>query len=420
MYDRPVNESARRAALVLLGASTLPRVAHAEEPGARSVEAASEPAVTFDSPKGCPDRDAFVAHVRARTRTGTLIPREPRAVTRLDVKVTNRGGSSAASVTVTDAEGRKGTRRITARSCREAVDGIALVTALTLDPSSPDAAAQSVASGPTPTAGAVAASATSAGDTTSASAASSNDAAAGAGSEANGGKNDSAAATESPGNADSSGTKPETPLKESPRARDPEGDQFPKLPLEPAKPTAPAEVRAGVLPSHLAAGLSMLGLTAPVPDLTPALEISGEWRTELNRLLDVGFRGALRISKGAVLSTEEGDAGFQWWAIAVGVCPGARTPTDTLSLALCAMLEQGQTHAEGLDTENPRSSRRSWTSLGPALRGRWALVPRAALEVGFDTLFPLRKDTFSLGATQVHEVPSVAFRFGAGVAFRFE
>jgi hypothetical protein len=163
----------------------------------------------------------------------------------------------------------------------------------------------------------------------------------------------------------------------------------------------------------------LLGLTAPAPGLTPALEISGEFRTELNRLLDVGFRGGLRLSKGGVVPTEEGDAAFEWWAIALGVCPGARTPADTLSLALCAMLEQGQTLAEGLDTENPRSSRRSWTSLGPALRGRWAFVPRAALEVGFDTLFPFRKDAFWLGTTQVHEVPSVAFRFGAGVAFRF-
>jgi hypothetical protein len=179
-------------------------------------------------------------------------------------------------------------------------------------------------------------------------------------------------------------------------------------------------VRAGALPSHFAAGVAMLGLTAPVPDLTPALEISGEARTELNRLLDLGFRGGLRLSKGSILSTEEGNAAFEFWAFVAAVCPGARTPTDTLSLALCAMLEQGQTHAEGLDTENPRSSRRSWTSLGPALRGRWALVPRAALEVGFDTLFPFRKDTFWLGTTQVHEVPSVAFRFGAGVAFRFQ
>lgn len=343
MYDSSVNESARRAALVLALLFT-PGVARAADGG--------EPAVAFNAPQGCPDRDAFVAAVRARTRTGALTPKDPRSVVSLEVTVASSGASSLATLTVTDAAGRKGTRRITARSCHEAVDGIALVTALTLDP---------------------------------------------------------AGATE-----------PETPLEESPRAKDPEGDQFPKLPLEPAQPAAPAEVREGALPSHLAAGLSMLGLSAPIPGLTPALEISAEARTELGRHADLGFRGALRISKGGELSTSEGVASFEWWALAAGICPGARTATDTLSLALCALVEQGQTHATGVDTDNPRSSRRMWTSFGPGLRGRWALVPRAALEIGADALFPFRRDTFSLGSLQVHEVASVAFRFGAGVAFRFQ
>ena len=34
--------------------------------------------------------------------------------------------------------------------------------------------------------------------------------------------------------------------------------------------------------------------------------------------LDLGFRGALRISKGGERTTSEGDASFEWWAVAAG------------------------------------------------------------------------------------------------------
>lgn len=344
---------------------------------------ASEPVVEFDAPKTCASKDDFVSRVRSRTRSGKLTAKDADAVARLDVKITTRGQRSAAALTVTDARGGTSTRRIAARTCVEAVDGIALVTALTLDPSTPESEAGPGAEATKPT--------------------------------------ESTESTKAPAaDAKEPAPEPAPTLEESPRAADPKSDQFPKLPLTPAKPADKEEVREGLLPSHFAAGFTAMELYGPLPHVIPGLEIGGEGRVEVSRLVDVGFRFGLRIAGGTALDTPQGDATFDWWAIAVGACPGIRSRTDTLSLAACAMYEQGQTHAEGNDTRNPRSSRRGWAALGPALRGRWAIVPRVALEGSVDALLPLARDTFTLGTQEIHEAQAVALRFGAGVAFRFQ
>jgi hypothetical protein len=397
--------------------------------GARAEEPEAEPAVSYDAPAECPTKKDFVGKVRARTRARSLASRGPGTIARLDVTLApSKAGKTGtvATLVVTDIEGRKSTRRLAAPSCREAAEGLSLITALTLDPYAPDAAKS------TPPAG-------KAGE-------SSDPGEAGEGKRGEpGGSGDSGASTpgspgaepaegEKPGDAndaaagaasESTTTKSTKPgdesitLEESARAKNPTGDQFPKLPLVPAKPPPPV-VREGALPSHFSASFAALEIWGPLPNAVPGLELGGEGRLEMTSILDVGIRIGLRLAAGTALDTNQGDATFEWWAFGAGICPGLHSTTDALSIAACALVEQGQTHAAGNDTENPRSSRRNWTAFGPGLHARWAVVPRMALEVGAEAMIPAVRDTFSIGTLTVHEVPAVAFRLGAGVAFRFQ
>jgi hypothetical protein len=368
--------------------------------------AADEVTVQYDAPASCPSRDDFLTKVRSRTSSHALVPEGP-DVAELQVHVAVTRASATATLVVVDGSGKKGMRRLVAPTCREAVDGIGLVAALTLDP----AAAHGIASESatengtaSPASGVGSAPTAEPGSTPSASTASTAVASDGRAAPP------PQAATESPAD--------QVALDESARAKDPNSDQYPKL-LKPAEPASPRST-GGTLPSHFSASFAAVELSGPLPHVVPGLELAGERRFELARLFDVGVRLGLRLSAGTALDTPSGDAAFEWWAGTLAVCPGVHSREDVLSLAACATLEEGQTHASGDDTNNPRSSRRNWTSLGPSLRARWAVVPRASLEGGVDALLPFARDDFLIGSTVVHQVQAVAFRASLGVAFRFQ
>jgi len=116
---------------------------------------ADAPSLTYAAPADCPDRDEFVRRVESRTRSGSLAPADPSSVARLDVAVHDLPGHVAAEIVVTDDRGLAASRRIDAPTCSEAVDAIALITAVTLDPAARPAATtppvpEPVAPEPTP------------------------------------------------------------------------------------------------------------------------------------------------------------------------------------------------------------------------------------------------------------------------------
>lgn len=139
----PWRQRVRRATLVL-GLSTAAcvawtSIAFADASPVPSAAAAA-PSLTYAAPPDCPDRDEFVRRVESRTRSGSLAPADPSSVARLDVALREVPEHVTAELVVTDDRGVAASRRIDAPTCSEAVDGIALIAAVTLDPAARPAA----------------------------------------------------------------------------------------------------------------------------------------------------------------------------------------------------------------------------------------------------------------------------------------
>lgn len=90
---------------------------------------------SYEAPEGtCPDRDAFVAEILARTRRPRLADDETSPA--IDVRVVLEAEPERASgrLDLREPDGTSETRAVTSRTCAEVARALALVTALLLDP----------------------------------------------------------------------------------------------------------------------------------------------------------------------------------------------------------------------------------------------------------------------------------------------
>lgn len=87
----------------------------------------------YHAPDGCPARDTFVRDVLRRV-SHLALASEGEAARRFEVDVSTSPREAAARLTFVDDEGQRVEREIRSRDCNQAVSGIALVTALAIDP----------------------------------------------------------------------------------------------------------------------------------------------------------------------------------------------------------------------------------------------------------------------------------------------
>jgi len=98
--------------------------------------AAAEPetiGLVYRAHRGCPEADAFVAEVAARTSRARLaidaeLPR------RFEVGIGEAEGRSIGRIEMRDPDGSRSRREVDARSCGEVVSALALIGALAIDP----------------------------------------------------------------------------------------------------------------------------------------------------------------------------------------------------------------------------------------------------------------------------------------------
>jgi hypothetical protein len=101
--------------------------------GATSAVAASDPVrLQYSAPEGCPGLSALRARVAKRLKNGRLArPGELARVFRIHIDVAPE--HAVAHMNFTDADGREATRELSAPTCREALNAIALVAALAIE-----------------------------------------------------------------------------------------------------------------------------------------------------------------------------------------------------------------------------------------------------------------------------------------------
>ncbi len=336
--------------------------------------------IVYEAAEGCPSRGDFEARLRSRMPARESTATSPR---RIEARLVRSGPRIAASVVLTDANGAATTRRIVAASCNEAVDALALIVALTVDPLE----AHTGASPP---------------DTTT-----SND-----GAPAEGDIGDAAHGEPAPN------ASPQEPPKQPPAMQNRENPE-PASPVVISDEVAKQSANAGPTASRgwrFGASTSFLVSSGVVPGMSPGGELAIAVSTSNAPALSVRLGG--RLVGSASESGVEGNASFSWWSGFAAGCLGSDAAA-TLVLSGCAVYELGRLGASGSQTRNPSASATPWQALGPELRFEWAVAAPFALNVAAAGMFPLRATRFWLGDEVVFRVPWVGARAEIGVAARF-
>ena len=121
----------RRPAALLLGGGAFLSLAIVKAQQSDATASDAPVRLDFAAPSECADQGQFVERVRVRS---DRIQFEPSAKNQLNLTIQGQGASYTGRVTFVGAELQSVSREITARSCDEVIDGLALVTVMVLDP----------------------------------------------------------------------------------------------------------------------------------------------------------------------------------------------------------------------------------------------------------------------------------------------
>jgi hypothetical protein len=351
-----------RVALVI-GLVLLPAAAHAQAqaPAAR---------LEVDANPGCSSRDELIARVGARsTRIRFVTDGAGVPALAARIEVAPRGGV-VAELTVVEPDGRKFARRIEAPSCAAATDALALVVAITLDPS---VVATGDTSRPTPA------------------------------------PPTAPAPPEAPAVSTTAPAPPSTPPPPPPAP--PEVEAAQTISLNGTEPV-------GAASRYLTAGVSGEAISGPAPTLMPGVGV------ELQAGLEQGsiWSPALMLSfahvwSGDVIETA-GIAAFTLDQVALDVCP-ARVVLLRLEARICAAGSVGRLAARGSNTYDPASVARPFATAGGAARLALPFGSRLQLRIRLGVGGTLWRDAFEFNPEVFHRAASVTLVGDVGIGVRF-
>ncbi len=347
--------------LVLAAAAVLERPALADE--------TSEPLrVEITGDTGCVDGAGFFAAIHARTakvREATHEPAGEPAAVRVRVRLRRTARGETGSLTLVDAHGHESAARtVRADTCAEAVDALALVAALSIDPG---AAAASAAAAGAPAA-----------------------------------KADASDALEA---LDAEKLPPSVPA----------GPDAMAAPTLRATASAPSSRGAGSRWAWSAGG--GLEAVSAIGGLDPAPEVFVDLSSSRAGLLSPSFRLAGRYVTGTTSGGGD-DVRFSWWMGELDACPLHIAP---LGLRGCADVELGEIlaspHAAALNDRG-----QPWVAAGLRARARvWEGVTApffVDLDLGLDAAITRQKFVIE-PATAVYQAPVVVGHGGIDLGVRF-
>jgi hypothetical protein len=311
----------------------------------------------------CVSRTDLAARVAARS---PRIQFADDAEIAAEVVVTSaRPGNVVAELTLGAARAEASPRRVVGRSCADAADAIALIIAVTLDPTSSAGAPATVesTSGGPPVAGRPAAS------------------------------------------------------------QPPPAPKPPATPVAPTPPATAAVVESSrpasvpARPTRRRFGATLAGQTifGPAPEVMPgiaiyamaALDRDGVWAPAL-------FLGATRVWRSNISETD-GSASFVLDAGSLDVCP-VRFEWSRVLLRPCASALGGRLNASGgADTRKAASAARPFGMAGGAVTAGVGLTARLELSVRLGVGVTLLRDSYELGTTTFHRADRVTTAASLGV-----
>jgi hypothetical protein len=265
------------------------------------------------------------------------------------------------SLTFAGRAGRPSSRRIDTGSCDEALDAIALIVVVTLDPSTVGAAPP--ATPPPPSAPA----------------------------------------------------RPSQPSSPSPPPPEPPADAVPPPEAPPAIVNAPTP-RAATF--TLAAGVDGRGASAPSPAIMFGFGVYARAGWDRSSIWSPRIGVAAAYFPERSVAATGGTAVFSLALVALDLCP-VWLRLGAFGLGGCAEATGGWMSARGTETFAPQAQRRPVAATGASAALTWE--PGAAIEiVGFVAGgFSLIRDQFQFSPAVFHEVPRLTLTAGVGAGVRF-
>jgi hypothetical protein len=294
------------------------------------------------------------------------------------VDIEQRGGKTAGRLVVRNPEGRQTVREIEARDCSEAVDALALVVALVVNP-------RAISQPATPAQPA------------------------------------SPATPAPPGEPEPILPTPAAPTTPSPPA--PDATTSAALPPTRAtadvdagaNPPAPATLSRGASPWAFRTGLAAWGISAMAPEPLLGARASAEMLHVGTRWIAPSFRASLGYMTHAGFVVDGGTAHFSYAGTNLEICPLRIPRGGALVFRPCVMADVGLLFSRGADALNPQEVTRPWVSIGAGGRLEWMLGRRVGIELDVACTFPVWRDRFLFGPRSFHRVAAV----GGAVALGF-
>ena len=324
----------------------------------------------YHAPAACENDAQFFARARSRAPRMRLARPDERA-RMFVVDIEQRSGRTSGRLTVRNPEGRQTVREIEARDCSEAVDALALIVALAVNPRAADAPA----------------------------------------------------ATASPRAADAPPSAVNPPRADAPRAA-PTAE--PIAPAPAAQPNAPSPSprpppatsdSAGAPPESAGAatsadaalwafraGVAAWGIGAIAPEPLIGARASGEVLSLAPRVIAPSFRASAGYATHAGFVVDGGTAHFGYAGASFEICPLRLPASGPLLFRPCALADVGAVFAQGADALNARGDTRPFAALGAGGRVEWALGRRVGLDLDVGCTFPIWRDRFLFGSRSFHQV----------------
>jgi hypothetical protein len=322
----------------------------------------------------CSTRDEILARVAARStrirfvHDGTGLP-----ILFARIEPGPRGAVTAA-LTVTDPDGRKFARRIEAPSCAAATDALALVVAITLDPSAATAETSGV------------------GDTARSIGGATGVEAHGAG---KGAPAPTAAAT------------PPSPVSEAALSAEPAPDGG-----------GDAGEEAGPAVRRVTAAVGAAAISGPAPILMPGIALEATFALDRASALSPALVVTLAHVWSGGLKESGGTAEFTLDLVGLDACP-VRLILLRLEARACAVGTLGRLAARGSNTYEPRSVARPFAAAGGTVRLALPLASHVEVRARFGAAATLWRDAFEFTPVVFHRVASVTLVGDVGIGVRF-
>jgi hypothetical protein len=369
--------------------------------------AAVKAELSVAAPQDCATREALTARVAVRSRRIEFAAeggaRETSAVA---LQVTLRHSAEnkiEAELEANDRNGRRTHRRIVAVDCAAAVDALALMITLLLDPDTQGTASEAMPANPPRSA--------------SAASVETSDAAPARGGE----RTTAAAATVQPAD-DSTRDHPQgaaTAAATTPAATTPAANAH-------ADQSAPAAARDSAVtseapkaPRHqFALGVEGRTWSGVAPELMPGVGAWFTWLLERGSVLSPSARLRLTHLFRSGLRERLGVADFTLDLASLDACP-LRARLSAFMLRPCASASLARLFARGSDIMQPHSRARPLAQLGAVVIADADIAGPFLVQASAGLARPLERDSFAFAGAVFHRVAPLTFELGLALGYRF-